>query len=115
MDYTLRFFKNCPEYTKVLARLSLSCDLQDKLDPVPKEEEFSNIHLPKVAEDVTKTLGVGSLILLPPLLIEGKWDITPSLVKLMFKACTFDFALYNRTDSWCSLFTQEHVLNFEAT
>jgi len=41
------------------------------------------------------------------------WNVSVTDVQSMYKACAFEVALANVTDKWCSIFTEQQILQFE--
>jgi len=89
----LRFFKNCEQYT--VARDNKSINDNEYV-------KYTNKNYPAIAAKVAQLLGV-----------TDHWQISNSEVGSMLTACAFEIAVYNISDGWCALFSQEDILTFE--
>jgi len=93
LDNTLKFYDNCQKYVSGL------------LSDAPYNTDFlayEAVILPPMAQRLSQELGV-----------YPNWNISVVDVQSMYKACIFEVAIANVTDKWCSLFTEEELLQFE--
>lgn len=88
-DMLLRFFKLCPTYV----------DAMSKSNADKEEDEFAQTYFPKIATSLSSETGL-------------TLNITD--VKLFWDICTFEQAIENRTDYFCSLFDEEEriIMNY---
>lgn len=95
-DIILRFFDNCPKYEKeVLNNKTLKYNA----------EMFKNLFIQKTLSKVIKILGI----------TPTEWNLTVTDINYFYKACTFDVAVFNKTDQFCKLFDEDDIKNFEYT
>jgi len=92
IDY-LRFFDNCAQYVQAMDNGTIN---EDESDTYIKQ------NYPAIAARVAQMLGV-----------TGIWQISVDTLDTMLSACSFEVAVYNKTDGWCTVFSPSDILIYE--
>jgi len=89
MDFTLRFFANCPLYKQNAKSELANYEIQKYLESI----------FPRIQAKLNQRLG-------------GTW-VTAELIDTMYTACVFQVAINGVQDRWCALFDQEDIEQIE--
>ncbi|GAM28312.1 hypothetical protein SAMD00019534_114880 [Acytostelium subglobosum LB1] len=92
-DNLLRFFDTCQSYNTLI-------DLGDINDN--EVAKYNNLTFGTVSNNIATKLGLQNIM-----------DPTNKLVSNMYQACSYDLSIFNITDRWCSLFSEEDILTLE--
>ncbi|OQS04531.1 ankyrin 2,3/unc44 [Thraustotheca clavata] len=97
-DIDLRFFDNCPTYASKVDKNNTALTVETK-----KFEESKRGY--DIVTQVHKALNLPTSA-----------NLTFAQVKSMYDACAYEVALFNRYDTWCTLFTRRdlYLLDFHA-
>lgn len=92
-DNILQYYENCDLYVEMV----------DNNDTANLETEiYMSMILPDIAADLTRALTVN-----------GAWQVTEDEAFGIYAACQFDATIFDKTDEWCSFFTQQQIEDFE--
>jgi len=94
-DIILRFFSNCPRYTK---------EIHDNPEKKEQARKWMAAHIDDLANHVTERTG------LP---IDSMGDKRTSIIDTMWSACQSQYVVLNKTDQWCSVFTDVDIKTLE--
>jgi len=91
-DINLRFFEACKKYV----------DHMNDTEIVENKYKFASKYFPPIAKRITEKIGAS------PHFVVAQQNITS-----FFDLCSFEYVIYNRTSTFCSLFEKEDFEIFE--
>eukprot|EP01133_Synstelium_polycarpum_P002441 gene2441-2774_t len=92
-DTLLRFFDTCQVYVSAINNGTINKN---------EQKAYIAANFPAIASDISTKLGLSTI-----------WEPTLTTVSSIFSACSYDLAINNITNHWCSLLSQDHILAWE--